>query len=258
MNEVIEILKKLGLTTTEIKLYLYGLQFKSIGVAKLVSLSGTKRTTAYHALETLLDKGLVTRSRQDGKLTYQMQSPDKLKDQLNTTKLQISQKILDLESVIDKFPKPLSVDTELPSVVNYYGHKGVQDAIKQALYCQSREWLVVAPYENYIRFSPESFKQTYKNIRAERGIISKTLWEHESKKIIKNFDIIKYRNPRYLPKKMSGHFKAMQIIYDDKILNISSHKEQSATLISSKQIANLQRVMFMALWDASEEPIISQ
>src|SRR3989339_824298 len=61
MEKINFILKNIGLTDTETNIYLTGLQYSSIGVNRLEKETKIKRTTIYHAINTLSKKGLVSK-----------------------------------------------------------------------------------------------------------------------------------------------------------------------------------------------------
>lgn len=253
MKPVISLLKKLGLSNTEVSLYLHGLQFNKVNVATLVQISKIQRTTAYHALDTLCQKGLATQSKEDGKLYYQMTPATELETILISRREQLNGQIEELQSTLSLFPVPTVNNDTLPDVSNYRGIKGVQTAIDRALYSKDRYWRIISPVNNYFRNSNLEYINYFKSKRQERGIEAKSLWEsmitHSDHLTA---DDIKTRHPRIMPKTMEGKFKSSIIIFDDKVLIISSYKQQFATLISSKETANTFALMFDAIWDISK------
>lgn len=254
MREVVKLLKQLGLSTTETKLYLHGLQFAQANVAKLVKLAEVRRTTAYHALSTLVEKGLAAQSRQDGKLYYRMTPAGELSMLLDNRKQQLENQVKEIQRLMPQFPNPQLSAQALPEVVNYHGIEGVQSAVERALRCDSQFWRIISPKNNFFRRSSQEYIGYFKNMRAERGVRSKSLWEssvNDSKSIIK--EDIAIRQPRIMPQSMDGKFKSSIIIFDDKVLIISSYKERFATLITSGETANTFSLMFDAIWDVSAE-----
>ncbi len=252
MNDVIQFLKRLGLTTTEISLYLNGLKFRTVRVAKLVEMSGIKRTTAYHALDTLIEKGLASQSKQDGRLQYKMTPPDKLKILLHNKKVQLESQVDTLESLIPQFPLPLVDQETTPEVTNYYGIEGVHVAIDKALYCKERSWRIIAPRSNFFRNSSPEYIEYFKRIRIEREIRAKSLWELPSATSVITEKDQAHRQPRILPEQMRGSFKSSIIIFDCHVLIISSYNKQFATLIKGIESTQTLSVMFDTIWSISQ------
>jgi sugar-specific transcriptional regulator TrmB len=77
-----EILKSLGLSDKEIKIYLANLQLGSSLVQKIANFAGLNRTSAYDLLKSLEQKGFVSHTIQSGKRFYQAAQPTKLIDML--------------------------------------------------------------------------------------------------------------------------------------------------------------------------------
>lgn len=252
MREVIKLLKQLGLSTTETKLYLHGLRFTQVNVAVLVKLAEIKRTTAYHALATLVEKGLAARSKEDGKLYYRMTPASELSLLLQTRRDQLESQVKEIQRLMPQFPIAQNPKS-LPEVVNYHGLNGVQSAVERALRCDSQFWRIISPKSNFFRNSTPDYIEYFKSMRAERGIKAKSLWEasvSNSKSLIKE-DIV-LRQPRIIPPSMDGKFKSSIIIFDDKVLIISSYRQKFATLITSNETAETFKLMFDAIWDISK------
>jgi len=258
MKEVVRLLKQLGLSTTETKLYLHGLRFSQVNVATLVKLADIKRTTAYHALATLVEKGLAAQSKEDGKLYYRMTPASELSMLLETRRDQLESQVKEIQRLMPQFPT-IQNPQALPEVVNYHGLEGVQSAVERALRCEEQFWRIISPRNNFFRNSSPEYVDYFKRMRAERGIKAKSLWEssvNNSKSIIKE-DIL-LRQPRIIPPSMDGKFKSSIIIFDDKVLIISSYKQRFATLISSSETANTFKLMFDAIWDISTPVTLSK
>lgn len=252
MKQVIQFLKRLGLSDTEVKLYLHGLRHQNSSVAALVKAAGIKRTTAYHALATLVEKGMAAESKQDGRLYYHMTPATELSKTLEKRREKLDSQRQELDQLTSQFPTPTAKTNRLPEAGNYYGIDGVQAAIDRALYCQNRSWRIVSPRDNYFHNSTADYIEYFKNKRTERSITARSLWESPDgyEHAVTNDDIQK-RQPRQMPASMVGKFKSSVILFDDQMLIISSFREQFATLITSAETVASFSVMFDALWDAS-------
>lgn len=250
MKEIISLLKKLNLSSTETALYLNGLRFHSVGVAKLVAISKIKRTTAYHALATLVEKGLAAESKQDGRLAYRMTPANELAKLLENRQEQIKSQLAELKVLMPRFPKPEESPEEVPEVINYYGIEGVHAAVDRALYAQSKQWRIMSPKENFFFQSSNEYIEYFKAKRRERGILAKSLWESSVLEKTPTMQDLAERSPRIVPKGLEGKFKSTIIIYDDCMLVISSYGRQFATLIRSKETVQTFSLMFDAIWDS--------
>jgi len=75
-----EILKSLGLSDKEIRLYLTSLQLGSSLVQNIANIAGLNRTSTYDLLKSLEQKGFVSYTIQSGKKFYQATQPNKIID----------------------------------------------------------------------------------------------------------------------------------------------------------------------------------
>lgn len=252
MQDVVKVLKQLGLSSTESALYLNGLQYQHVYVAKLVEMSKIKRTTAYHALDTLVEKGLASESKQDGKLQYTMTPATDLKHFLINRKQQVESQLEELEKVIPLFPVPTTALQNIPEVTNYYGIEGVHAAVDKALYCKSKTWCIMSPRDNFFRKSQPEYIAYFKRMRAERDIRAKSLWESAETSSAVNLSDLERRQPRIMPVAMRGRFKSTIIIFDQSVLVVSSYNKQFATIIDSQETTETFALMFDIIWNTSQ------
>lgn len=249
-------LHDLGLSSTEIRIYLAGLGYTSIGVRELEKQTGIKRPTLYHALDTLGAKGLVASASAGGvRLTYTMTEPKKIERLLDKKLERLETERAALQTIIPLLQQR-STQTHSATetqVKRYTGIEGITTVIDEALYTPAKTWDIIAPQHNFFSDCPRSLTRYFMATRARRGITTRALWERSPnwKKLSPNE--IKIRQPRFLPPQMTGHFRSLILIFDNKIAFIPSYEHLSAILIESTEIAVTMRGMFEALWLVSEE-----
>ncbi len=251
--KVIEFLESVGLSDTERKLYLSGLQFPEADVNRLVQETGINRTTAYHALGTLKQKGLTSEVKVQGRLVYTMHDPKRLDKYLDRKSAAIQKQKQELIQLENLFPMAQPQDTDDMSVEKFEEIEGVKDAVEKALYCRSREWKIIAPKDNFFAQVEKEYASYFLKTREERGIRAKTLWERNSSEpanlSLRDFMM---RRPRYLQPEFSGKFKSVIILFDDKALFITSAEQHSALLLQSDEIIQTLNVLFDGLWATSQ------
>ena len=255
MNKAKELLAELGLTPTESAIYLAGLSRPSIDVQTLVTQTNIKRPTIYHALETLMQKGLVSKHGTTQKLAFSMVAPDRLRrvteeemEHLEQRKQRIDELIPTLRTLIP------TTETEAVRVTQYEGIAGIKSVVEEALYCKSRNWDILAPKINFFSEFDKDYSHYYLETRRVRKITTRSLWEQgtgEGERPLTQTDIAE-RNPRYLPKHMHGRFESVIILFDQKVAIISSLKATSAILIESREIHRLMAAVYDGLWEISE------
>jgi len=251
MNELETTLIKFGLTDTEAKIYLTGLNFKNIGVSELTKQTGINRTTIYHALDTLLEKGLVAKMGTGARLVFSMADPENIHNLLLGKIKRLEKQKEELDNLIPLLKKSdLSANTI--SVAHYEGIEGIKLAIEDAYYCKSKHWDIIAPIKNFFSDFDKAYSKYFIETRNRRGLTSRSLWEPTEKHKLLTPQQIKERNPKILPPIMHGKFNSVICLYDDKVLIISSLKEKSAILIKSAELNQTMLAIFEGLWSVSK------
>lgn len=254
MNSIESYLEEIGLSPSEAVLYLAGLKLGKTGVAGLVSHTGMKRPTAYHALNELVVKGLADETKAGRELVYVMRPPSDITGYINSKIGDLSAQERKLEQFLPLFPaQSMLPDTEL-SVYQYAGEEGVHRLIDTALYCRSKRWDIIAPKDNFIANSDNAYIQYFKKTRDTQGIASRSLWEEKLTRRDLNLHDIISSKPRYIPKDYRGKFKSMMILFDDSIAMISSYEQQEGLLIQSREYRELLTILFEGLWVKAEKP----
>lgn len=252
----IEKLKQLGLTDSESLLYLAGLQCGSSSVADLVRLTNIKRPTAYYALRTLAEKGLVTELNRAKQNHFVMAPPSHLSHLLEAQRVALETRANGLEKLVDVLSSlPQEHGGAPPQVTAQHGIEGVRMIMDVAFDSASKHWDIIAPYHNFLRSHDKDYAERYLRVRHHRGITARTLWEGQyragGRKLTERE--IQERNPRILPTVMHGKFTSMMIIFDDKVAVFTDEEEPSGILITSASIHSLLQAMFNGLWAVSEQ-----
>ncbi len=244
-SELLSFFVSIGLTKTEANIYYCGLSDAQIGVKELVDRTNIKRTTIYHCLGTLRQKGLVSESRDNGKLVYVMARSESIDRFLQRQISKLEQQKLKLASIERSLPKVKVKQSDDWAIEHYTGREGVELAIDTALYCKDRCWKIIAPTNNYFSHSDKNSQKYFLKTRENRHIIAKSLWEetfHPKKSSVEN------RAPRILPSSFNGKFKSTIILFDNSILMLSSGKTHSAVILKSTELFSTLSVMFDGLY----------
>lgn len=253
-ERVTELLNSFGLSETERQLYLTGLTKPSSTVSELIDATGINRTTAYHALGTLKQKGFVTEARAQGKLIYDMTKPEELEAYLDRRYAAIDNQRQQLKEIASLFPS-FSADQFTKTLVEKFeGLEGVKEAVDRALYCRTREWRIIAPRDNFFSQAGADYAKYFMETRRRHGIKARSLWEPGFKEEKLTLRDLFERHPRYLPKELVGRFKSVIILYDDRALFISSAQNPSAVIVGSEELVDTLVVMYDGLWSLAQKP----
>jgi sugar-specific transcriptional regulator TrmB len=255
MEQLTNILKKIGLTQTESALYMAGLQYPSLGVNELEKQTGIKRTTIYHALDTLMQKGLVAKVGTEFKTRFSMTKPENIKLLIDKEIAQLKSKKQDLDEIIPLLNQKRRLYESDIRVSHYEGIEGIKLIVEEALYCKSHHWDIIAPTQNFFSEFDKEYAKYYLQTRKENRVTTRSLWEYSLSEQSRALtpEEIRERSPRYLPKVMHGKFNSVIIIFDDKVAFITSLKELSGILVQSHDIHTTISAVFEGLWSASQD-----
>lgn len=253
MHNIEAYLGEIGLSPSEITLYMAGLGLGTCGVAQLVTQTGMKRPTVYYALNELVAKGLTRETKVGKELSYVMVPPSEIGVFIRSKIAELSEKERRLDQFLPLFPR--EVTSPLASQVHQFtGKDEVRQLIDMALYCQQKRWDIIAPKDNFIAGSDDAYIAYFKRTREAQGIVSQSLWEKKLTGRELNIRDIISRKPRYLPKEYQGKFKSMIILFDKSVALIGSSKSQEGLLIRSRDYYDILSVLFEAMWSKADKP----
>lgn len=245
-------LQKLGLTTTEVTLYVASLEWGPQTTTELAKRSGIKRTTTQSALLTLIEKGMMSLYSQSGKSIYTATDPNLIECRFTEQIDKLKKQQLDFINLLPLFDDLRSQSATTTEVSSFQGKEGVKTAVDTALFCASRRWKIIAPDKNFFSEGDRDYADYFIKVRKQRGIKAQSLWEPSfvAKRTIDE-TAFEFRNPRVLPKGLAGKFKSTIIVFDSSVVFANSAHELSAVLIRSKEISETMEVFFDGLWKAS-------
>jgi sugar-specific transcriptional regulator TrmB len=247
-----EELQKLGLSEHEAKVYLAALSLGPSSAAIIADYTNIKRPTVYLALDNLIKQGLISESILDKKKLFVAEQPEKLNKLTKRMRRKTVEAEILLENLVPalKFlPKEYS---EEPKVTFYSGFEGIKTAMLE----------VVASKASWYFFG-SSAKVLEKLLRQEgKGIIKeleKYRQDSDRKKIyfITDQGILslggywretktKWREMKILPNLInSGTGFA---IYEDKLAILNFENKPFATIIKSKNVAEVVKLMYQLIW----------
>lgn len=251
MDPVDRLLRSVGLSSTESTVYLAGLTQSAVSVRELLKQTGIKRPTLYHALETLMQKGLAAKQGTAYRMKFSMTSPEHLKHLVDERIRVLAKQKEEVNRLLPLFQQrlPNGTGTQM-RIAHYEGIEGIKMVVEEALYCRSRQWEIIAPRKNFFSEFDRAYSKYYLETRRRREIRARSLWEEgtaESDRSLTPSEI-RMRDPRYLPTSLHGMFESVILLFDDNVAIISSLSAQSAILMQSVEIHRLFEALFEGLW----------
>jgi sugar-specific transcriptional regulator TrmB len=252
------ILKKLGLSEHEAKVYLLGLKLGPSLASEISKQSGLGRTLVYHLLGQLKSKGLASEQGSGNGKKFFMEPPERLlsiverkQKELEGVAVQISQ--------ITKELKSSAIFSGIPRIRVYEGVEGIKNSAQETFATKNMSLKSIVPIAHLLKMFDKYFLRYWFLGRNRNNITGKTLFTGTPDKPF-SLDQIKQlldtpyassflhqwkRGPRelVLPNTI--------VIFGNKVAVVSSPEKPSAFVIDSGEFAQTMSTLFDDVWRRS-------
>lgn len=242
------ILSRLGLSESEVQLYLALVERGALTARELTTLTNAKRPTVYYALRQLMDRGLVTQ----GADRFQAAAPESLSTIVKMRQNELASLADEVIELIPALKKNSVAHEGAPAVTYFTGEEAMKRAIMDTLYCKSGQIDSIAPHDNFFWQVGQEFSANYVAERVGRRIKTRHLWEKELEPKILASSYKGLADVHLLPKEMVGHFRTTVFIYDQEVMYISSRDSGFVLIVKSREHFELMQAMFNTLWAVSK------
>jgi len=243
------VLREIGLTGNEIKVYLALLDLGYTKTGEIIKKTKIHTSKVYDALERLIQKGIVTYSIEGKVKHFSAVDPSRLNTYLEEKKKKIEEEQKMLNAIIPKL-RTKKLGEEAKAEI-FRGYNGVKTAFEDILKTLKRgdetlAFILKGQTEQVTRFFDNFHLK-----REERGIRGRIIVSEDLKErmiILKKFRLMKVR-------KINRNFAtpASFNVYSNKILIfLGLEKEPMIFLITNKDIANSFRNYFEIIWGMSK------
>jgi len=247
-----DILRKIGLTENEIKIYLHLLKSGSSTAYEIGKQTGIYRVHVYDKLEQLMDKGLVTHVYRGAKKYFQATHPSKIKHYLEDQK-----RVLEVqEQAVDSILPELEAMTRIPKedtfVEVFKGNEGLKYFLKDIIKTKKEVLITGIDDQKYQDALSIFMKQYFRDLRnnniKERVITLKKLGVFLFEK-----ELAPTTHYRFLTEKQFNPTNTF--VYGNKVVIVTWGTPVMAVMIKNEAIAETYRNHFEHLWNvASEQP----
>lgn len=237
----LEILRKIGLSEGEIKVYRAVLEIGLSPINKIHEKTGIERRNIYDILNKLIEKGLISYIDENKKRTFQITNPNKLISYLEERKKELdhSKELIEKEipSIMEKFQsKKYETKAEV-----FRGIEGIKAIFEDTLNYSETYWIGGGRY--LPKMYPEWFFGWTKK-RTQKKVKWKYLMRHELKKEYKPLPL---EEIKFLPVEFSGS-PTVTAVYGNKVVQFIFGEELFAFAIDSKELAENYKKYFDYLW----------
>ncbi len=252
------ILKKLGLSEHEAKVYLLGIKLGPSLASEISKQSGLGRTLVYHLLGQLKSKGLVSEQGSGNGKKFFMEPPERL---LNI----VERKQKELEGMaaqvtqITKELKSSAIFSGIPQIRVYEGTEGIKNFAQDTLAVKGTLTKAIVPIDNLLKMLDKFFLRYWFLGRNKQNIMGKTLFTGTPRKPFSIDQIKQLLNTPHASsflhqwKKSPREFVFQNtvVIFGNKVAVVSSPEKPSVFVIDSGEFAATMSIFFDDLWKRS-------
>ncbi len=242
-----EILEDIGLTKSEISVYLALLELGSCSTGKIVDKSGTASSKIYEVLDKLMQKGLASYIIKQGVKYFEAAPPERILDYVKEKEKRLMEQKRGLKGLIPQ----LRIRQELAKRRNeaqiFKGIKGGETAFKMLLdkMQPEDEWVAfVVSYDNERYFNKITGLH---RLRARMGIRARIIFAEKHRVTATKERDLPNTQIRFLP----DSFQTPSIINvagDVVLINIMGD-DVTVFMIENREVANSFRNQFEVLWN---------
>jgi len=243
-------LEEIGLTKSEIKVYLALLELGASTTGPIIDTSQTANSKIYSVLEKLIQKGLVTFYKQESLKYYKAANPLQITHYLEEKKSEINKQEKAVQSILPSLSLMFNQKEQDREAIVFKGPKGIKAGFEDVVDTmeQGEEIHIMGVYQfgdEYRRLATY-----FQKIRKKKGVKANLLINKSAKEIA---DIFKDYPPLEIRFMEEGVVTpALFIIYKNKVI-ISLGDEMTMFMIKSESAADSFRIYHKQLWDKAEK-----
>ncbi len=245
-------LTQLGLTDSEIKVYLALLELDSSTVGPIIEKAKVQESKIYQILDKLKEKGLVSFVIKGKYKNYQASDPKNLIRILNERKRKIEDEEEKISrELIPKIEARRKTKEETQEALVFEGLNGLKTAYNYLLDTMNsgEEYYVFNLGEELSKQEIINFFTNYHKKRVEKKVKIKFIAPTEVKDIVKknyNWKLVEYR---YTDRK----FPIGTLIFKDHVMTLSIKEEPTVFIIKSKTNYEYYKSFFEDMWKIAKK-----
>ena len=246
-----QILEEIGLTKTEIKIYLTLLKLGQTTTTKIVRDAGIHASKVYEFLDKLIQKGLVSYVIKSNKKYFSASEPEVLKEFLKEKRNEIKEKEQEIDKLIPSLNLIKKSREEIIQSEIYEGLRGIKSVYEKILLTLQKgetQYIIGAPrIGNEL---VEGFLLSWHKRRIKKGIKCKYIYDSDVRDYGRIRGQMNYTEVKYLPKKIISPMW-IEIFKDYVVIGHIKGRNAILFLIKDKEIAKGYLDYFKLIWDIS-------
>ncbi|MBI2079768.1 hypothetical protein HYT84_03315 [Candidatus Micrarchaeota archaeon] len=248
----VRLLKRLGLNSNEIRVYLALLSLNQSSSGEIIKESLVPSSKIYSALDGLIKKGLVSYIIKGKIKLFRPSNPSILLNLIETKEKEVKQLKNSLEAELPKLTKKFEEDKPKYNAEIFEGLRGIKEFYEYSLnLLEKGEWMYTLGYPPLASELLNAYFVDFHKRKDKKGIWSKVLFDYNTW-FGKEREKRKYALQKYLPKGI--HTPAFIHIFRDYVgIMVITQDQKTCIAIKNKEVAESYKQYFELLWDQAHE-----
>jgi len=240
-----DILEDLGLSKAEIKVYISLLELGTSGAGTILQKCGLQNSVTHRALNSLIEKGLISFILEGKRKVYSATSPDFFYDFIEDKKQRF-------ELILPELKKKQESAERIGEATTYKGKKGINEIYNRLLNSGGKEYLTFGGGKRvtYDVMGEDWWKLLHSK-RIARGIRARQVFDETIRKFGEELNKRQLSSVRFL----SQEFEQLTetVIIGDYVAIVMFTENPYGILIRDKTVANSYRKNFEIVWDKAKK-----
>ncbi|MBW2966646.1 hypothetical protein KY342_06090 [Candidatus Woesearchaeota archaeon] len=242
-----EILEEIGLTRSEINVYLALLELGSNTTGKIVDKAEVASSKIYEILDKLIQKGLVSFIIKSGVKYFEAAPPERIMDYMNEKEAKFNKQKDELQKILPELELKRKLSKYKSEATIFKGIKGTKTAFDDVLKTMQKgeEYYVMGATEPSPIFS--RFIRHYHKQRSKKGIKVKLLFSEQGRPWADNIKDMPFTEIKFAPSQLLT--SSFVLMYKDKtLITVSSKQDITLFRIDNKEVTDSFISQFKLLW----------
>ena len=242
-----EILEEIGLTKSEINVYLALLELGSTTTGKIVDKAEVASSKIYEILDKLIQKGLASFIIKSGVKYFEAAPPERIMDYMKEKERKFNSQKDELKKILPQLELKRKLSKYKSEATIFKGIKGAKTAFDDVLKTMKKgeEYYVMGATEPSPVFS--RFIRHYHKKRSKKGIIVKLLFSEQGRQWADNIKDIPFTEIKFAPSQLLT--SSFVLMYKDKtLITVSTKKDITLFRIENKEVTDSFISQFELLW----------
>lgn len=240
------LLEEIGLTKSEINVYLALLELGSSSTGKIVEKSKASSSKIYEILEKLMEKGLVSYVIKSGVKYFNAASPKRILDYMQEKQALLKNQTAEVEKLLPELELKQTLTTEKSETLVFKGMKGAETAFEDILTTLKKNEEVLILGFSEVQESFQNFLLKFHKKRAKLGIKLRGVYGTNLREMGNKIAELPYSKIKFF-QSQEGNPVAI-LVYKDKTL-FSLAWDLIWIQIKNQRLADSFRTRFEEIWE---------